>query len=255
MRVALNRFVFVVATLLTLTAVPVLSASAATDEFKTSEGVTIYAYPVPSNVELAKKRPVILLFHQAGSGHGEYAPIQANLAAKGWDSIAFDLSSGGKMYGVNATVAKRKKSAPSYDDTLPDVNAAVDYARKADPYRHVILWGSSYSSGIVFQVATSRRPDVKAVIAFSPGEYLTDPHTVALAAAEVAFPVLIVEAPNERADAAPILAALKLNNRVTNLVPAHGIHGSSMLRDDKNRAGNAPIWAAVYAFLDSIKGR
>ena len=250
----MNRIAVAVVALVALAALPVRAAEPQERvTFKASDGETVYGWSQISPQDIARKRAVILLFHQAGSSHAEYTPTQAILARHGWDSIAIDQRSGGTMYGPNETVKKRGKSAPSYEDALPDVLGAVDYSRAAQPRRHVILWGSSYSAALVFFAAQQRKPDVRAVLAFSPGEYLTDPHSVRPIAADIGVPLFVEETPSEKNDAQPLVAAA--GKFAQNVVVAQGIHGSSTLRKDKNPKGYRDAWKPVLAFLETIKKR
>ena len=70
--------------------------------FVASDKVTIFAdyYGGPD-----PGRPLILLFHQAGSNRTEYAPIAPMLTSLGFDALAIDQRSGGSLWGhANETV-------------------------------------------------------------------------------------------------------------------------------------------------------
>jgi pimeloyl-ACP methyl ester carboxylesterase len=58
----------------------------------------------------------------------------------------------------------------------------------------VILWGSSYSASLVFLVAAEHPNSVRAVLAFSPGEYFDGPTTVRDRAAHVSAPIYVTSA-------------------------------------------------------------
>ena len=38
--------------------------------------------------------------------------------------------------------------------------------------RFILVWGSSYSAALVFLLAAEHQDEIKAILAFSPGEYL-----------------------------------------------------------------------------------
>jgi len=134
--------------------------------FTASDGVTIYAN---SYVAQSPTAPVILLFHQAQSSKNEYAPIAPQLVSLGYNVIAIDQRSGGDLYPpANETVQHLGKSA-DYIDVLPDMDAALDYAKRTYPNSPVYAWGSSYSAALVFAFAAKHPKDIAAVIAFSPG--------------------------------------------------------------------------------------
>ncbi|MBD5654567.1 MAG: alpha/beta hydrolase [Candidatus Eremiobacteraeota bacterium] len=198
----------------------------------------------------AATAPVILLFHQADSSKSEYSPIAPRLVSLGYNVVAIDQRSGGDLYAPgNETVQHLGKSQP-YLDALPDMDAALAYARRRFPGAPVAAWGSSYSAGLVFAFAAKHPHDVAAVLAFSPGEYFSDKHFVRNAAKHVRVPAFVdsaSEAEEER-NARAIYDALKSPLKV-DFVPKAGVHGSSTLRDDRDAPGATENWDAVTAFL------
>ena len=215
------------------------------------DGVTIAADVYAS---ASRAAPVILLFHQAGSGKSEYAPIAPRLALAGYNAIAIDQRSGGDLYDPpNASVAKLGRSAP-YLDALRDLEATLAFAKRRFPGAPVYAWGSSYSASLVFALAARHPHDVAAILAFSPGEYFDDKRFVRDAARKVRVPTFLDSAsdPAEERAAREIAAALH-SKVVVDYVPRAGVHGSSTLRDDKNAAGAAENWDAVMAFLERVR--
>lgn len=238
------------ATLLTLGLVPPLPAAGAPLALRAADGVTVYARVY----EAAPNAAVVLLFHQAGSNKSEYDTIAPRLEKLGYDVLAIDQRSGGDLYPPgNETVAHLGKNAASYMEAVPDMEAAIEWARRVHPHSPVYLWGSSYSAGLVFVIAASHPRGVKAILAFSPGEYLPDKNLVHQSARKVRVPVFIDSAadPQEIANARSILAAVPVKQKVQ-YVPTAGVHGSSTLRTDKDPDGAAANWTAVTAFLKSL---
>ena len=214
------------------------------------DGVRVFAQ---SYVSPNADAPVILLFHQAGSNKSEYAPIAPNLVQLGYEALAIDQRSGGDLYEPpNQTVAQLGKSAP-YGDVLRDMEAALAWAKRNHPHVPIYVWGSSYSAALAFPFAAAHARDVAAVLAFSPGEYFDDKTAVRAAARHVTVPVFIDSgsSPQEVASARAVYAAVASKHKVE-YVPAHGIHGSSTLRSDRDPAGAAENWAAVSAFLKTL---
>jgi dienelactone hydrolase len=215
-----------------------------------ADGVKVYAQPFRvADLDA----PVILLFHQAGSGKSEYAPIGPRLVRMGYNALAVDLRSGGDMYQPpNETVAALGRSEP-YLAALPDMEAALAWAKHAHPKSVVYVWGSSYSAALAFLFAAKHPRDIAALLAFSPGEYLDDKSAVKKAARRVHVPVFVDSAsdPQEIAAARSILAAVpgKVKQQY---VPLHGVHGSSTLRADRNAAGAEENWTAVAAWLKGL---
>jgi alpha-beta hydrolase superfamily lysophospholipase len=194
---------------------------------------------------------VVLLFHQAGSGRGEYATIAPLLAAAGYDALAIDQRSGGSLFGRNET-AKALGRTAGFLEAERDLEAAFAWARARG--RPVILWGSSYSAALVFRMAARHPRAVKAVLAFSPGEYLGQPGLVRSAAGPVTAPVFVTSSadPGEVAAATAALDATRSTIRVQHVPTEGGVHGSSTLIPAKNPRGADANWRAVMAFLTRI---
>lgn len=198
-------------------------------------------------------RATILLFHQAGASRAEYTPIIPRLVESGFDVVVIDQRSGGTRFGgENKTVGRLGRST-DFLDTLPDLEAMLDYARFVNPAAPVIAWGSSYSASLVFLLAAKHPDKVAAILAFSPGEYFPDKSLVRAAASKVKVPVFISSAPDtgEVQAAKAILAASPAKLKVQ-FVPKSGVHGSSSLRLDANPQGAEEVWSAVNGFLDKI---
>ena len=156
------------------------------------------------------------------------------------------------MYGRNRTAAALGKSA-DYLDARPDMQAALEWAlAKNVP---VAVWGSSYSSALVFPLAAANPGKVRAVLAFSPGEYFDDRTLVSRAAAKVTVPVYITSAPDagEVALARTVFDATAATDK-TDYVPKDGVHASSTLIAAKNPAGAEANWTALLAFLKKALG-
>ncbi len=200
--------------------------------------------------EAARPKAVILLFHQAGSSKAEYATIAPRLAAAGYTALAIDQRSGGSMYGPNETASRLGRPA-SYEDARSDLLAAVDWAIP----RHlpIVLWGSSYSASLVFEVAAEHPKEVSAVVAFSPGEYLKNRGAVARASAKVHVPVYVTSSSDaDEIEAARAILAASPSQSKTQFVPKDGVHGSSTLIEARDPKGAAENWNHVLAFLATL---
>lgn len=222
------------------------AASSGPVTFKAADGVTVHGVIEPAQ---GAAKGVILLFHQASSSHAEYAPIAPELAKLGWTSLAIDQRSGGSYFGGrNETAAALGRSA-DYLDALPDLEAALAYAKQSWPGTKILAWGSSYSAALVFLLAEKHPGDLAGLLSFSPGEYLSGA-SVRAAAAKVTLPIYVTSAADseEVGAARAILAASPSANKVQ-YAPKRGIHGSATLRADSDPEGAAENWAAVKQFL------
>ena len=200
--------------------------------------------------EARQPKAVVLLFHQADSSKAEYATIAPRLANAGFTALAIDQRSGGSLYGPNETAGRLAVEA-TYEQAKPDLVAALEWGRSQ--HLPVILWGSSYSAALVFEVAAEQPSDVAAVVAFSPGEYLSGVNDVSHAAARVHAAIYVTSSAsqNEVRAARAILAASPAK-RKTQYVPQYGVHGASTLIAARNPKGASDNWAHVLLFLNSL---
>ncbi len=243
------RFLFTpLAAVLVASTAPTVAAPVPV-QIKAADGVTVYGsyYKAPA------PRALILLFHQAGSSMEEYATIAPRLVAAGYSALAIDQRSGGNLFGQNRTAAGLGHKA-DYLEARRDLEAALRWgeAQKLPP----ILWGSSYSAALVFLVAADHPQALKAVLAFSPGEYLDHKDMVKQAAARVRAPIYVTSAKDaeEIAVARTILAAAPAAVKVQYVPEAGGVHGSSTLIEKRDPLGAEANWRAVLAFLHRVAG-
>ncbi|NOY37822.1 MAG: hypothetical protein GXO83_09620 [Chlorobi bacterium] len=116
--------------------------------------------------------PYILLFHQENSSRGEYTEIAPRFVKLGYNCLAVDLRAGKEMnYVINETAryADSMNITPSLFDCMKDIEGAIDFAIQ-NSLQPVVLLGSSFSASLVL-LAAHNNPSVKAVMAFSPGEF------------------------------------------------------------------------------------
>jgi alpha-beta hydrolase superfamily lysophospholipase len=215
-----------------------------------ADAVKIYA--TETTPTAAAPRAVILLFHQAHASRQEYAPIAARLAQEGFITLAIDQRVGGALFGAPNQTAAAITRSQTYIDALPDLEATLAYAKSRYPTQKILVWGSSYSSALIFLLAAHHPNDIAGILSFSPGEYF-DGVSIASSAAQIHTPVFIDTAAtaDEQQAAAGIFAAISASDKQL-YHPTNGIHGSSTLRHDRDPAGEAENWAAVEAFLARV---
>ncbi|MFQ5642429.1 MAG: alpha/beta hydrolase [Thiogranum sp.] len=180
--------------------------------------------------------PVIVLFHQAGASRGEYAEIAPWLNTLGYNCLAIDQRSGKGVNDIKNETAQRAEKAnrpTGYVDALPDIKAALSYARKHYGERGVIAWGSSYSAALVLKIAGDSPALVDGVLAFSPGEYFEragkSATWIQASAQHIKAPVFIASARSEAAQWAGMFAAIEPGSKVAFVPVTDGRHGSRAL--------------------------
>lgn len=208
------------------------------------DGVKIFG----AYYQAATPKAIILLFHQAGSNKSEYATIAPRLVTAGYSALAIDQRSGGEDFGaVNETVKALGKET-SFSAAKADLEAALDWA--SDKKLPVIIWGSSYSAALVYELAAENPDRITAALAFSGGDYLGS-RRVPNAAAKITMPLFATAPKNEISEMRPILESAPSLNKTFFVAKTPGVHGSSTLIPSENPKGSEETWVAVLAFLKS----
>lgn len=220
--------------------------------FKSSDGLEITGdlYRTASD----KAAPFIVLCHQAGWSRGEYREIAPKLNKLGFNCLAIDQRSGGKVNGVKNETNKRAKAANKgvdFPDAEPDMVAAVKWAKENHADGKLVLWGSSYSSALALKIAGDHPDLVDGVLAFAPGEYFVrfnKPNDfITSSAAKIRVPSFITSAKKEKNSWAGIHAAIPGDTKVSFLPETKGNHGSRALWEQF--ADHEVYWAEVTKFL------
>ncbi|HEU4669325.1 MAG TPA: alpha/beta hydrolase [Dyella sp.] len=220
-----------------------------------TEAVTLHC---TDNVEVhgtlsparADNDKVLLLFHQAHANRHEYDPLIARFNQLGYDTLAIDQRSGGDLFGGhNRTVQARGRSA-DYLDALPDLDAALAWARGRH-YGTIVAVGSSYSSALVIVLAARHPAGLSAIASFSPGEYFDDKNLIKRAAAKVSVPFYITTDPAEAGNVAEVLRDAHGSN-IVHYRPRAGVHGASTLVQVRDPAGYAANLQSFEAFLATL---
>lgn len=219
---------------------------------KARDGVTVYGTTYFAS--LPDSAPLIVLFHQGGSNaRAEYAPLIPWLNENGYRAIGWDLRAGGEIFGLNnRTVdAMLPEKAESYCDGYPDMKAALDASLAIGSVDDAIIWGSSYSAALVFHLAADAPDKVSHVIAASPAS--GPPMANCLARArldDLTRPAFVLRPASEmeRESAQQQKVLLEAVN-VPVLVLEDGVHGSSMLVDERTEADMSTGRTAVMDWL------
>ena len=199
--------------------------------------------------------PIILMFHRARWSRGEYLEIAPRLNELGYNVMAIDARSGANINGVENETVKQAIQyglGITYPDAAVDIEATIKYAKNELGYNKIITWGSSYSASLVIALSQKYSDNVKAVLAFAPGEYFKlEEKSITQLATELRLPVFITGAKAEEDWYRPIFEAIPSENKVI-YVPDHdGYHGSQALW--KSSRENQTYWKAVTSFLESLE--
>lgn len=199
--------------------------------------------------------PLLLLFHQADFSRGEYVQTAPQFAELGFTCIAIDQRSGKEVNGViNETYkqAVAKGLGINYPDAYPDLETALNYAKENYPGKEIILCGSSYSSSMVFILASRQPENIVGLMSFSPGEYYEfDGKKIEDYAKQVKIPVFVTSAKSEEKLWRSIFDVIETDTKVSFLPEnVEGIHGTRALWSQIE--GNEQYWKAVNDFLQQF---
>lgn len=231
-----------------------LSTTPETISFKSADSLQISA---DLYITHPKTAPFIVLFHQAGFSRGEYREIAPELNKLGFNCMAIDQRSGHDVNGIDNLTAKRareKKLGTSYLDALPDMLAAVSYAKKHFAEGKLIIWGSSYSAALVLYLAGQDTQLADAVLSFSPGEYFEDTGKpsdfIQSSASHITIPTFITSASGEKEYWLAIFESITAKKQ--SFIPSgKGIHGSRALWESTPE--HVEYWEAVKKFLTQFR--
>ena len=216
--------------------------------FPSKDGLTMYA----DLYEIDRSHPYIVLLHMARSSRGEYREIAKRLNKLELNCMAVDLRSGRERNFVpNETNALATKLGLNtrFLDSEPDIMTAIDnaYAIGGKP---IILFGSSYTASLALKYA-KENSKVKAVVAFSPGEYFGKDLNVEEAVAGLSKPTFIASAANEKEVTEAIASGVSRSKLISYIPPKGGKHGSESLNPDCDE--NHVYWIQMINFLQNVK--
>lgn len=198
--------------------------------------------------------PFILLFHQGGSSRGEYNEIADRLMKLGYNCLSVDLRSGNKINYVTNETAQRAEdnSFPnSFIDAQQDIEAAIQYIKKYNS-KSIVLFGSSYSASLCLIMA-NHNSDVKAVIAFSPGEYFRPKLIVKDEITGMQKPLFISSSTIEYDYITQMLSGIQ-ENYITIYKPEKGkkgVHGAKALW--KESESSDECWLSLLMFFKKLR--
>ena len=222
---------------------------------ETQDGVTIHGETHFAG--LKDDAPLVLLFHQArANGRGEYASIAPWLNTLGFRAITWDSRAGGDLFEAsNKTVAGLSEGTPTgYCDAYPDLKAALDHVLGSKLADKVVVWGSSYSAALVFRLAAENPEHVTAVVSCSPAS--GGPMEACRGrewADQIEARVLVLRPQSEMARESSVEQKAVFEQAGFDFMTVeHGVHGSSMLVDERTDHDMSDARAKVKAWLIQV---
>jgi len=203
--------------------------------------------------EIDASYPYIILLHQGNYSKGEYKEIAISLLKLKYNCLAVDLRNGGTVNAVPNETANNAKEfgvlRSMYDARL-DLDAAVDYIYEKSK-QNIVLLGSSYSGSLAL-IKAKNDARIKAVIAYSPGEFFRNKLLIHDVLEGIDKPVYIAGTQMEY----PYLKKLAELVPKENLVvfqPQNdsGKHGAKALW--KSEKGAHEYWLSLLMFINNLK--
>jgi len=219
-------------------------------EFAATDGLLING----DLYEVDKNAQIILLSHQAGYNRIEYADIAPKLNEMGYNCLAVDLRSGGtfaEKSNITQARAIDKGLQPEMIDAQQDIAAAVSYLNNKYK-KKVIVWGSSFSSSLALLEGLDN-PNIKAIVAFSPGDYFDNAApSLSTVFSNIKIPYLVTSSKQEAATLSALIGNSKSTKHQSQFIPeSNGFHGSRALWEGQE--GAEEYWKAITQFLAKQK--
>lgn len=217
--------------------------------FKSLDGLLVRADIYIRNSSL----PTIILCHQARSGRGEFFNTADRMNEFGFNCLALDLRSGGNVHDiVNETHAnaEKLKLPTDYLAAWQDIKAAIKFVSEKLPKSEIVLLGSSYSASLVMFEARNNSK-VKAVAAFSPGNYFDGKIDFGSAIKGLDKPLFLTSSKEESQDVANLGKGLSEGKKTQYIPETEGIHGAKALWPTSD--GTVGYWGALERWLKDLK--
>ena len=215
--------------------------------FQAEDGIEITADKYVENQDY----PYIILLHQAGSSRGEFNDIADRFLKLRYNCLAVDLRAGDNANFVKnetAQNARLQHASVRLIDAAQDIRAAIEYAWLQKPVEPILL-GSSYSASLAM-VEGLKNPHVRAVIAFSPGEYFGDDLRVEEAIDTITKPLFIAATAREKPYVEQMMSHVPQTDYTLFSPEGGGMHGARAL-SNANPSKNQ-YWLALLLFINNL---
>lgn len=216
--------------------------------FTSADGLEITA----DEYIIAEGNPYIVLFHEQESSRGEFQIIARRLSNMDYNCLAVDLRNGGTNSFISNETAKRcreRRCALGVNDISLDMEAAIEYAYNKSNHP-VILFGSGANGSLSLKIA-NESDIVKAVIAFSPGEYFFPNLSIQDTITNLKKPIFITSSLSEIPYVSQLASGMD-EQFVTLFEPqlGEGERGTASLTEENEN--NSEYWLALLFFFKDL---
>jgi hypothetical protein len=197
--------------------------------------------------------PFILLFHQFDGSRGEFTEIANRLLKLNYNCVAVDLRVGEKINYVQNETAERanaKGLRNNFIDAKKDIEAAIKYVSKFNR-NSVILFGSSFSASLCL-ITAKENNNVKAVVAFSPGEFFRPEIDVKESISGLNIPIFVSSTELEYEYILKLMSGISDEYKtIYKPKSGGGVHGAKALW--KSSESSDECWLELLLFFKRIR--
>lgn len=216
--------------------------------FTSADGLEVTA----DEYVISSEHPYILLFHEQESSRGEFNTIARRLTKMDYNCLAVDLRNGGNNNNVSNITAKRcreSRCARTANDIELDMEAAIDYAF-SQSNKPVVLFGSGANGSLSLKLAKDN-DNIRAVVAFSPGEYFLPNINIQDTIANLKKPIFITSSLPEFPYVSQL--ASKVDEQFVELFePKLGSGGRGTVSLTVENEHNSEYWFALLLFFKEL---
>ncbi len=196
----------------------------------------------------------VIMCHQEEFSRGEYKEIARRMIKLNYNCLAIDMRAGNEVnYVLNETAneAKSKGISQKLLNCEIDILSAIEYVKSMEKDAEIVLFGSSFSASLCLKIA-KERPDIKAVIAFSPGEYFLPEVSIKNTISGLSIPVYSGCTKSEYSYVKDLFSNVK-SNKLIIFKPekADGLHGAKTLWWES--ATRNEYWLTLLFFLNGLQ--
>ena len=176
------------------------------------------------------------------------------LRRRDYTVLAVDLKTGSDTEGgVNRTFWATLVYVMTFDDGLPDAEAALAWVRQELPDDPILLWGSGVSADMVIVMAANDPEGIAGVLVFSPPSTLARSDE-AEAASRLTVPLFVTYGTTPTDELAMIskITDAAPSELLTLYTPDVGSHGVGTLTESGDPGGWEANWAATEELLNRV---
>ena len=201
---------------------------------------------------ISEDNPYIVLLHEQGSSRGEFQSIATRLNKMDYNCLAVDIRNGGNNNFVSNQTARRcreRKCPVGVEDVELDFIAAIDYAFSQSE-QPVILFGSGANGSLSLKIA-NENDHVRAVVAFSPGEYFLPIINIQDTIANLKKPVFVTSSLSEFPYISQLVSGVD-KQYVTLFEPKLGEGNRGTMSLTFENENNSEYWLALLIFFKDL---